>query len=516
MANKVSSHLYDLIYSLSSSERRYFKLFVANHIGKQNELCLKLFDLIARNEGSTIEKIEKRIKFTDHPSRLKNYLYDLILKSLEAYHSKNSISIRIRKLINQIENLYNKALYEQCITLAKKTFKEAEKIDNQNFKIDILSWHMNALRQLEFKNSDKLENELWIKQQDSINKIRLEKEFKKLDKSIYNLLKQLGTIRTKENENKLKELFDNPLLSDYSLATSYPAKSNFNSIHANYYQYFGDTKKMSYYLKQNLQLYEDFPATKDLEQFNYITCLNNYSLSCAGFGDYHKADYYFSKMENIIPNTEQIEVKIFEYLSANRLDLYLRSPDLQKGLSLVPKIETDLEKYGKKVSLLFKTVMYSNLCYLFFATEQNKQALKYNNLIIDEENSIFRTDIFRFARIMNLLIHYEMGDKLSINYFYEATERYLNKNNNIYVFEIWFMKFFKTLLKLENSKNLDFFKAQERELLEIFKNKNEQVVISHFNILAWLRTKIDIISFEEAIKDYSSIPYEEYTKKRLS
>jgi hypothetical protein len=515
MANKVSSHLYDLIYSLSSSERRYFKLYVANHIGKQNDLSLKLFDLIARNEGTPIEKIEKRIKFTNHPSRLKNYLYDLILKSLEAYHSKNSISIKIRKLINQIENLYNKALYEQCIVLAKKTLKEAEKIDNQNFKIDILDWHMNALRQLEFKNSDRLDAELWVKQQDSINKIRLEKEFKKLDKAIFNLLKQLGTIRTKENENKLKELFDNPLLSDYSLATSYPAKSNFNSIHANYYQYFGDIKTMGYYLKQNLQLYEDFPATKELEQFNYITCLNNYSLSCAGLGDFEKADYYFSKMENIIPNTEQIEVKIFEYLSANRLDLYLRSPDLQKGLSLVPKIVADIEKYGKKVSTLFKTVMYSNLCYLFFATEQNKLALKYNNLIIDEESTIFRTDIFRFARIMNLLIHYEMGDKLSINYFYDATERYLNKNNKIYVFETWFMQFFKALLKLDNTDNKLFFKAKEQELLAILLDKNERIVISHFNILAWLRTKIDNISFENAIKDYSLIPYEEYMKNRL-
>ena len=152
MANKVSSHLYDLIYSLSSSERRYFKLYITKHIGKQNELCIKLFDLIARNEGKPIEKIEKKINFTDHPSRLKNYLYDIILKSLEAYHSGTSISIRIRKLISQIETLYNKALYEQCIVLAKKTYKEAEKIDNQNYKIDVLSWYMNAVRQLENKN----------------------------------------------------------------------------------------------------------------------------------------------------------------------------------------------------------------------------------------------------------------------------------------------------------------------------------------------------------------------------
>lgn len=516
MANKVSSHLYDLIYSLSSSERRYFKLYVANHIGKQNDLSLKLFDLIARNEGTPIEKIEKRIKFTNHPSRLKNYLYDLILKSLEAYHSKNSISIKIRKLINQIENLYNKALYEQCIVLAKKTLKEAEKIDNQNFKIDILDWHLNALRQLEHKNIDLLEKQLYAKQTEAINKLKLEKEYRKLSQAIFKLTKQSGTFRSQENKDQLNEMIDNPFLSDYSMATSYSSKSEFNNIFASYYSYFDDTKKVKHYTKQNLLLYEDFPARKELNQYNYITLLNNYSLSCSSIGEFEKADYYFSKMENIVPITNQVEVKIFEYLSANRLDLYLRSGELNKALILTGKIETDLSKFGLRVSILFKTVMYSNLCYLFFAIGQYRNALKYNNLIINSDNDSFRSDIFRFARIMNLLIHYEMGDKLSINYFYDATERYLNKNNKIYVFETWFMQFFKALLKLDNTDNKLFFKDKEQELLAILLDKNERIVISHFNILAWLRTKIDNIPFEDAIKDYSLISYEEYIKNRLA
>lgn len=514
MANKVSSHLYDLIYSLSSSERRYFKLYITNHIGKHNDLCIKLFDLIARNEGKPIEKIDSKIKFTKHPSRLKNYLYDLILKSLEAYHSKTSVSIKIRKLINQIENLYNKALYEQCVTLAIKAYKEAEKIDHQNFKIDILDWHLNALRQLEHRNIDVLEKQLYAKQKDAIDKLKLEKEFKKLSQSIFKLTKKSGTLRSKENENQLKEMIDNPFLSDYSMATSYSSKSEFNSMFSSYYAYFDDTEKIKYYTKQNLLLYEDFPARKELNQYNYVTWLNNYSLSCSSLREYDKADYYFSKMESIIPNTNQVEVKIFEYLSANRLDLYLRSGELKKALSLSDKIETNLLKFGKKVSLLFKTVIYSNLCYLFFATGDYKRALKYNNLIINNDNNSFRSDIFRFARIMNLLIHFELNDKHSIEYFYESTKRFINKQSNIYVFESWFLDFFKHLIKLEKNDLVPFFKKKELELIEVLSNKSEQKVISHFNILIWIRTKHESISFAKGINHFSAITYEEYAKSR--
>ena len=512
MANQLSSHLYDLIYSLSSSERRYFKLYIKNHLGKQNELSVKLFDLIVKSEGKPIEKTEKKITFTKHPSRLKNYLYDLILKSLESYHAKTSVAIKIRKQINQIENLYNKALYDQCATLSKKTLKEAEKIDNQNFKIDIISWHINALKQLEHANSNSLITKLQAQLQEAINKLKLEKEFNKLSQSVFELTKKLGTLRSKDNENKLREIIDNPFLSDYSMATSFSSKSSYNSIYSGYYSYLDDRKKVNYFTKQNLLLYEDFPARKNSDQFNYITQLNNYALSCSSLRDYEKADYYFSKMESIEPNTIQIEVKVFEFIAANRLDLYLRSGQLKNALTLVDGIQNGLIRYGKKVSELFKTVMYSNLCYLFLATNDLKKALTYNNLILNSKNVSFRSDIFRFARIMNLLIHYEMGDKLSIEYFYDATKRFISKQNNIYVFEEWFIRFFKTIISKEQPKH--FFKNKELELLDILKDNKERKIIGHFNVLAWIRTKHENISFEDVAKEYSKTTYNDYLKSR--
>lgn len=513
MANQLSSHLYDLIYSLSSSERRYFKLYIKNHLGKQNDLSVKLFDLIARNEGKPIEKVEKKITFTKHPSRLKNYLYDLILKSLESYHSKTSVAIKIRKQINQIENLYNKALYDQCASLAKKALKEAEKIDNQNFKIDIITWHLNALKQVENSKSSNTIAKLQTLQQEAINKLKLEKEFNKLSQSVYDLTKKLGTLHTQENEDKLKELIDNPFLSDYSMATSFSSKSSYNSIFSGYYSFLGDIKKMSFFSRQNLMLYEDYPARKNSDQFNYVTQLNNYALSCSQLKDYEKADYYFSKMASIEPNTIQIEVKIFEFIAANRLDLYLRSGDLKQALKAVVDTEEGLKKYGKKVSDLFKTVMYSNLCYLFLATKTFKKALAYNNLILNSKNVSYRSDIFRFARIMNLLIHYEMGDKLSIEYFYDATKRFISKQNNIYVFEDWFLSFFKELISKKQAPH--FFKEKELELLNILKDKKERKVISHFNILAWLRTKHESLSFEDVAQEYSVKNYSEYSTSRM-
>ena len=509
-----STHLYDLIYSLSSSERRYFKLYITKRIGKDNKLCLQLFDLIVKGEGKPIEKVEKKINFTNHPSRLKNYLYDTILKSLEAYHSTKSPTIKIRKAINQIENLYNKALFNQCVILAKKTLKDAERIDNQNLKIGILTWYISAVSNLENKNSTKLENELYVQQQDAINNLKLEREFRKLESMIFNLTKATGTLRSKENDDKLKELLESPLLSDYSITKSYGSKYSFNAIYAHYYQYIEDKEQVNYYNKRNLGLFEDFPAMKEAKQSVYLTCLNNYALSCSGLGDYEKAEYYYIKMEEITPNTEQIEIKIFEYFSSNRLDLYLKTPNLQKGLKLAEYIERGLRKKEKKINMLFKSVIYTNLCYLFFTTRQYKKALYYNNLVINQDNTVYRSDIFRFARIMHLLIHYENEDRSSIDYFYDALTRYLRKKNENYLFEEWFLSFFKALLKVDPKLKLDFLKKEEKKLLTIFENQKERTFLSHFNMLAWFKSKIDECSFEDAIKEYSCRSYQDYASYR--
>lgn len=151
MSKTLSNHLYELIFSLSSTEKRYVKLFMTKHIGKENQLSIKLFDLILKKEGKTAEEIEKKITFTQHPSRLKNYLYELIIKALEDYHAQKSINVTIRRKINQIELLYNKALYKQAVMLADKTLKLSLKIDNHVFIVETISWYINSLKTFEGK-----------------------------------------------------------------------------------------------------------------------------------------------------------------------------------------------------------------------------------------------------------------------------------------------------------------------------------------------------------------------------
>jgi len=91
MPKTPSIKLYNLIKSLSGPEKRYFKIFVGTRNQKNNKYLL-LFDGIDAQEAFNEEALKLKVYGTsDIQSRkyseLKAYLYDLILRSLQAYPS---------------------------------------------------------------------------------------------------------------------------------------------------------------------------------------------------------------------------------------------------------------------------------------------------------------------------------------------------------------------------------------------------------------------------------------------
>ena len=91
MANKYSSHLYELIKSLSKAEKRYFKVFVTRHTASDSQNNAQiLFDAIDKqktyNEELLLEQLSKYV-FVKKFSIAKARLYDTILKSLDAFYS---------------------------------------------------------------------------------------------------------------------------------------------------------------------------------------------------------------------------------------------------------------------------------------------------------------------------------------------------------------------------------------------------------------------------------------------
>ena len=129
---KTSDNLFKLVKSLSKSEKGYFKKYANFHVRNEQNNYTKIFDAIDNQKEYEEKKLLQKFRterFINQFAVAKNYLYDMILESLEAYH-KNSTT-EIRSILNRIEILVDKGLHSQ----AKKLLKKAKEMAITNEKL---------------------------------------------------------------------------------------------------------------------------------------------------------------------------------------------------------------------------------------------------------------------------------------------------------------------------------------------------------------------------------------------
>ena len=93
---------FQLISSMSKSEKGYFKKFASKHtIGGRN-IYVKLFDEIENlriYDEADLKNKFKGEKFANKIYSTKNYLFNLILKALSSYHSEKFAVSRLNNML---------------------------------------------------------------------------------------------------------------------------------------------------------------------------------------------------------------------------------------------------------------------------------------------------------------------------------------------------------------------------------------------------------------------------------
>lgn len=139
-----SGNLYQLIKSLTKSEKGYFKKYATFHIrSTDGSNYIKIFNAIDAQSTYSEQKLINKFKyerFINQFAVAKNYLYNIILESLEAYH--HSGAMELRGLLNRIEILTDKGLY----THAKKLLKKARRMADEMKMLTYID-EMNVLEQ---------------------------------------------------------------------------------------------------------------------------------------------------------------------------------------------------------------------------------------------------------------------------------------------------------------------------------------------------------------------------------
>ncbi|MFT6844853.1 MAG: hypothetical protein ACJAUV_001041 [Flavobacteriales bacterium] len=508
---KPSDELFNLIKSLTKTEKRFFKLQSSLQSGDKN--YLKIFSFIDTQDNYDEESVKNHFKnerFIKHFPSEKNHLYKQLLKSLRAYHADNSISSILKEEIKNIEVLYKKALFKECNKFLKRAKKMAQEHEKFYYWFELISWEKALLEEAfeagEFGTGlDPLVEEEHL----VIEKLRNLAEYHILYSKINYIFRIGGFVKSPEEREMVEEISNHALISGKNTALSnraasicYYIKGFCSAANRNTEESFEFFSKAKYILDQNPQL------RKDLGK-RYVRTIANLIQVEIRSKRFDEATRLIGEVEALKGttgfNSTDLEVILYYTSSLAKLLLFIRQGKFEDSLVLMEAITTNFEKYGSKINKEQEVVFNYVFAYCYFGAQQYNKALSCINKILNDNENTLRQDVYAYARIFNLVIHYELNNVDLLYYIIKSTQRYLGKQDQSFMVEKLLVDFFKKAIKpLKDEKESELFEEFYTELKKLFTDDSQRVILEYFDFNSWIKSKITKTSFQELITEKGS------------
>ena len=434
---KKKGNLYELIYSLDKAERKHF---LVNSHRIRNSKYMRLFEFIVNNNHVDDECVRgyfRGERFLNQLHVVKNYLYNRILDSLRENHSAATINIRIKNHIISAEVLFKKELYHQCYYELKKAKNLASKFERTIDLLEILKME-KALIQSPLTDKGNLPaiSNIISEEHQQIRSMSIYNQY--LDIS-YNVLSD-GYQPSSSSEILKSKILERNIDNDPLLT-----KIMHHHIAYVFHTFQGNTEEGINQIRQLTEVIESHPHRIADDPKPYITAINNQIGALLYLRKHTEIQDLLIKIRQI-PDKYKLPLDSYLRRSLARsynmeLELYRDTLEIDKGLDLIPKTIGFLEDNIDLLPEEYIINLYYQFAYLNFLAGNHATALQFTNEIIGRNFGAIREDMQGFARLLNLILHYELKNIIVLKYAVLSTRRFLQKKKEMHLYEQNLLKF---------------------------------------------------------------------------
>ncbi len=497
----ITDDLFQLIKSLKQTEKRYFKIFASIHVKGEQNNYVKLFDAIDRqneyDEKSLLDGFQGET-FIKQFAVTKNYLYNFILRSLRSYYSGADAESRIQEETESVKILFGKGLYKKSIKILVKAKALARQYDKYELLFHLIKWENEV--NTRFLKGDKLD----AFRRDSNHEIRevlqiMEETYqlRLLEQDAFRVYRRYTRARSNSELQAIEQILAHPSLAEGNLPRSFIGKLRYYNIKGVYQTLLEHHDEAHRFDLLRFRLFEEHPHFIRENLIQYIKVQNNLLHNYMELKDWpnfeeilknvrETADQYASS----ITNTEQ--AIIFETSYVQELAHYYRSYRYDEALALVPRVEEMLERFESVIVIEFKIEMLFTIAKIYFYTGDLDKASDWVNRIVLDEKPNAADDVICFSRILNILIHYDLGNYDLLKYELKSTRRFLLKKKRLFLVEDLLLKQLGRMISIKDpEKKRDLLIGFHEKLEETLKKEFEVNAQSYLNLLNWLKSKIE-------------------------
>lgn len=507
MSTGSTDNLVRLISALSKAEKRSFKLYATRNSSTPEDLkYLKLFDFIEKNEHFSDELVVQ--KLTDikrsQLSNIKAHLYKQLLTSLRLQHTNHLPQLEIRELIDFALILYEKGFFSQALkqldkakTLATKSQATMLQLEINDFEKLIESHHIT--RSMTSRADD------LTKESQTIGKhFQGIIEYSNLSLQLYALYVKVGFVRDEKDYVFVKEFFDQRL-PKYDISTlCFEEKMHLYNAYV-WYHYITQEFLMCFkYASLWVKLFEEQTSVQVVYKEMYLKGLYNLQNALFNLRNNKRLNEVILKLETVDigvrENENLIILKRMYWLIAKINGIFL-SGKFTEGLTIIPEIEQFIQEYEDTVDKHRVMIFYYKIACLYFGSGDNRNTIRYLTRIIQMKDISLREDIQSFARILNLIAHFELDPHAQdLEYQVKSVYRFLKNTGDLHGVQREILNFLRQLPFSDDKSLMRSFRILHGKLIKLSRLPYEKRPFLYLDIISWLECKIEKKTVQEIIR----------------
>lgn len=489
--NQKNDVLFDLVKSLTKSEKRFITLNAQFHKG--DKIYLKLLDAIYKQEeyNEKVLKVEfKNEPFAKQFGVAKNYLQTFILRQLRNYYANLKLNIACKNHLIEIEILFWKGQYK----LAEKTILKVRKIAQKHgffLHLEELIYWEGRIHTALLKLNRNYKTASEFNSKENITSYLNVLDYKELITTAQLLIKESEVIRDDSEMEKYLALLNNPLLTDISLAKSYEAKYNYFVLNSVLYKIIGENEKSAGFRKKLLDFLEENPHQIEENPIHYTAAIHNMLTHHLIAHEYENFNFYLEKLKTYPFKMPHERANVFSSLCLFELGYYSETKDYKNAIRFVEETVVNYENVKNLINTEHQFLLNQQAALAYYQNKDFNKALKWINKNINIIFKDLRVDVKASTYMLNIITHFELNNMELLPYLVKSTTLFLKSNKLYKPHDEVFLSIFNTNLSSLNSKEfIELLLTKKQELLLLKSPKNQSVISMGITYMEWIDLKI--------------------------
>ncbi len=506
MSKQLSYQLFNLIKRLTKSEKRHFKLYASRNISEKEPLTIQLFDVFDRQKDYDEKKINQAFPKLK-PNTLSNqkaHLYELLLGSLRLLHH-NDPKIRIKELISYADVLHIKGLYRQSLGQLQKAKQLAEEHQVDILRLEIIELEKQIESRYVTRSHSKRAEELINESKRLRSKFYFQGSWSDLALSLYDYYLKFGHTKNQKEHDQIQTYFHQniPEENESEIIHEYQCYVWFYYITQDFAQCYRYTRKWCGFYEANKTLMKNEPEMYMRGLHNALSALFYCDDSARFRKEQEKLEEFITEKSGGF-NENQLTLA-FIYSETAKLNRFFIEGRFSDGAAYCKEFERKIKENEGKLDIHRVMVFHYKMASLKFGSADFQGAVRHLNFIINHPNLALKEDIQCFARILNLISHYELGNDDLIDFQIKSTYRFLLKLKDYQKVQSAIFGFLKKSVYMDRKRLIPNFKSLRNELIAILEDPYERRPTLYLDIISWLESKIHNKPVEEIVQEKKEV-----------